>query len=204
MAEEKKISIEKMDEIIRDYYPDTETVDFHGQELVVSRTIPFRTEIELVNSVIDACFDEETGAYLPEYLDFAMTSCIVAAFTNVRLPQDAEHRHRILYGTNLMEFVEPHISETQICAIECAIRAGIRARNDANVALFESRMNEASRTMLELSEKIAGIFDGVSKEDISAVLNAVGNGTIDEEKIARAVVREQNLTRGEEEENTGK
>ena len=51
MAEEKKISIEKMDEIIRDYYPDTETVDFHGQELVVSRTIPFRTEIELVNSL---------------------------------------------------------------------------------------------------------------------------------------------------------
>ena len=204
MAEEKKISIEKMDEIIRDYYPDTETVDFHGQELVVSRTIPFRTEIELVNSVIDACFDEETGAYLPEYLDFAMKSCIAAAYTNLRLPQDAEHRHRILYGTDVVDCIVPYISAMQLSAIENAIRSGLRERNNANTALFEQRVGETVGAMEEISKKIAGIFDGVSKEDISAVLNAVGNGTIDEEKIARAVVREQNLTRGEEEENTGK
>ena len=63
MAEEKMISIEKMDEIMKDYFPETETVDFHGQELVITKVIAPEDMFELVRQIADGCFAPD-GTYI--------------------------------------------------------------------------------------------------------------------------------------------
>ena len=57
--EMKMISIEKMDEIMNDYFPAEETVDFHGEELTVQKRIPFALVCEMVKKVADSCFNED-------------------------------------------------------------------------------------------------------------------------------------------------
>ena len=63
MAEQNMVSIEKLDEIMNDYFPAVEVVDWHGAELEVKKKIPAAVMYDLVRNVADACFDKETGEY---------------------------------------------------------------------------------------------------------------------------------------------
>lgn len=194
MAEEKKISIEKMDEILGDYFPATDTVDFHGQALVVQRMIAPDRMFELVQQISDGCF-APNGTYMPEVFDLLLRAGIVDEYSNVRLPENSEHISRILYGTDLYETVIAHISSGQYNAVYDAIWERINARNNMNRALFESEIQQAVTGLQNMTEQLAQLFGDVSTDDIKTFIGALGENGIDEEKIVQAVVKEQNALR---------
>ena len=198
MAEQKMISIEKVDEIIKEHFPAECTKDWHGQELVIRRYIPYDTEIEIVRKVADACFHPETGEYMPEVKEFALKVCMIEAFTNVRLPQNVEHQCAILYGTDLWNEIAYAIEDGQYYDIRDAVDDRIRARNNANRVMFENEIQRGIDAMQRLGDHVSELFEGVTPEDVSALISAIGQGGIDEGKIAEAVVAEQNRLRGEE------
>lgn len=196
MAEEKMISIEKMDDIMNDYFPATETVDFHGQELVITKVIAPEDMFELVRQIADGCFAPD-GTYAPEVFDLLLRAGIVTEYSNVRLPQNVDHMSRILYGTDLYDTVIAHISAGQYNAAYDAVWERINARNDANRVLFESEIQQAVGMIQNLGDQISQVFSGLTQEDIQSLVAAIGTGGIDEEKLVHAVVTEQNKQREE-------
>ena len=195
--EMKMISIEKMDEIMNDYFPTEETVDFHGEELTVQKRIPFALVCEMVKKVADACFDDN-GEFSPEVRDFALRLCCVEAYTNVRLPEDnVEHQYEIVGRTDLWSIMLRVIDSDQMDEINNAIQDRIDARLDANRAAFEHDVNRMLDAVNEVGKQVSDLFNNVSTEDIQKLVGALGEHGVDEEKIVQAVVAEQNKAREE-------
>lgn len=197
MDEKKMISAEQMDEIIEERFPGYGVVDYYGQELIVSRLVPFEVFSGIVRKVIDACFSEGTGEYLPENKEFALRMCVVEMYTNVRMPKDVEKLYGILYGTDLYEKVLGEISGYQYEAMIDAIDAGIEARNNANRRLFEHELQEAMEQFAQIGQSVQELFSSISPESVRKMVDAIGEHGIDEEKLVQAVVAEQNRIRGE-------
>ena len=196
MAEEKMISIEKMDEIMKDYFPETETVDYHGQELVIRKTIEPEDMFELVRQIADGCFSPD-GTYMPEVFDMLLRAGTIGEYSNVRLPKEVGHMGRILYGSDLYETVWRHISREQHDAVTDAVWERINARNNMNKVLFENEIQRAVDGIQSLGEQLAQLFGEVSADDIKALVGAIGEGGIDEGKLVQAVVEKQNALREE-------
>lgn len=193
--EMKMISIEKMDEIMNDYFPAAETVDFHGEELTIQKRIPFALVCEMVKKVADACFDEN-GEFSPEVRDFALRLCCVEAYTNVRLPEDnVEHQYEIVGRSDLWYVMMREIDQDQMNEINNAIQDRIDARLDANRAAFEHEVNKMLDAVNEIGKQVSDLFNNVSTEDIQKLVGALGEHGVDEEKIVQAVVAEQNKAR---------
>lgn len=193
--EMKMISIEKMDEIMNDYFPAAETVDFHGEELTIQKRIPFALVCEMVKKVADACFDEN-GEFSPEVRDFALRLCCVEAYTNVRLPEDnVEHQYEIVGRSDLWYVMMREIDSDQMDEINNAIQDRIDARLDANRAAFEHDVNKMLDAVNEIGKQVSDLFNNVSTEDIQKLVSALGENGVDEEKIVNAVVAAQNKAR---------
>ena len=188
------ITFEKIEEIMNDYFPATDTMEWHGLEIEVSRTVPFALAAEIVVRAANACFNAD-GEYLPENSDFAFRLCVIDAYTNIDLPEEIEAQNRLLYGTDLWGAVIRMISEDQLNLIEYGINRRVKARLDTNRAEFERGVNEVITGLQQLSEQFTGMMDGIEPDDLRRMVQAIGENGIDEEKIVQAVVAEQNKMR---------
>ena len=197
----EEIKILKAEEIIAADIEHREPVislDFFGKPVTVLRSIPMADEIELVRSVVDASFNRETGEYLPESRYFTARAGILALFTNIELPEDTGMLALLLYQTDIFAAVEGLLAdEPQYIDILAAIQARIDVILDANRKAFEHSLSDAVTAVNGMAESISGLFDGVTKEDLGNLLEAVNNGAVDEEKLVSAVVKEQNRLRVE-------
>ena len=194
MAEEKMISVEKMDEILKDYYPESTTVDFHGQELVIRDLIDPADFFELVRRIADGCFSVE-GEYMPEVYEMLLRAGIIDVYSNVRLPHNPKHLNRFVYAPDLYNTVVRNINRDQYNALCDAIWERISARKDANRVLFETEIQRAVAGIQNLGEQFSQLVGEVSPEDVKALVEAIGEGSIDEEKLVSAVVEKQNALR---------
>lgn len=194
MAENKMISIEKMDEILNDRFPVDMVTDYYGEELVVHRFIPYTAQRELVRTVADACFSDK-GEYMPEVREFAFRICVIEAYTNVRLPENnIEHQYRIIFHSDLWDVIKKIIPISQIDNLKDSIQERIDAKNNANRAMFEREIQSAIDMINSIGEQLSGMFDGISAEDVQSLVRAIGDG-VDETKIVEAVVDRQNQLR---------
>lgn len=199
MNENKMITYSMMAEIMNDYFPTESIIDYRGMELRVRHVVPVAVMKTIVDNVTSGCFDKETGEYMPEFKEFGLKLCIVEAYTNVELPGDIEAQYNLLYNSDLMENIIPAVSAEQLDEIERAIRDRCRVINDANRVAFEHELAAAMQSVTQIAESFAGLFDGISQGDIQNLVKAIGTNGIDEEKIVKAVVSEQNALRGENE-----
>lgn len=197
MAEKNVISIGKMDEIIKDYFPEYEVVDWRGEELTVRKFLPYSLVVEIVSKVTDACFDEQ-GEYHPEVKEFAIRLCYLEAATNVRIPENVEKQYLFLFGSDLWEAVLSGVNLDQYNYVLDAIDEKIEVRNDANRAAFEREVNTVIESLNQIGEQAKTLFENIAPEDLQAMISAIGENGIDEEKLAQAVVRTQNEIREEE------
>lgn len=193
MAE--KISFEKIEEIMNDYFPVTDIVEWHGVEIEVLNTIPFSMASEIVVRTANACFTED-GEYVPEIMDVALRLYVINAYTNLELPEDnPEWQNQLMYGTDLWDKVTAVISDDQLDMMMLSINRRIKARLDTNKAAFEHGVRQVLDGMAQLADQMNGLFDGVSNDDLKNMITAIGENGIDEGKLVQAVVAEQNKTR---------
>ncbi len=194
MAEKNVISAEKVTEILNDYYPEFEYADWHGEELIVRKTIPYSDEVLLIQRVVDACFDED-GSYFPETREFSTRMCLIIAYTNVSVPEDIEGQHALCYRSDLIDIITEKACKEQIAEIGKAISDAIDVRNNTNRVLFENEVSKAVEAINQMAGLVEKSFEGVSADDLRALITAINDHGIDEEKLAKAVMN-GNITNG--------
>ena len=192
MAE--NISFEKIEEVMNDHFPLTDSIDWHNIEIEFMSCIPFAAASKLIQDVADACFTDD-GDYMPEVMNFALRAGVIGLYTNIELPTDADAMNRLLFGTDLWDRVTLVIDEAQLGMIEQSINRRIKARLDTNKAEFERGVRQVLDGMAQLADQMNGLFDGVSNDDLKNMITAIGENGIDEGKLVQAVVAEQNKTR---------
>ena len=195
---DKKVTYETIREAMNDHCPQVEILDWYGVEITVQKIVPFLTMKEIVEDVAGACFNDDTGEYMPELMDIALRICVIDAYTDIVLPGDPEEQNRILYGTGLWSGISELIDEDQFSAIELAISRRVKARLDTNRAEFEHELNAMTNALSEAGKQINDLFAGVNADDLQKLVTALGEHGVDEEKIVQAVVAEQNKLREEQ------
>lgn len=187
----KKVSINAFEEAVNSQYEATQSFEWNGITIVVKRNLTLREMMSFVDSVVKNCFKEEDGTFIPEIKDFATRSCIYEYYTNITLPANIEKRYDLLYHQMLLDEIMPRIDSLQFNALIRAIEDKVAHLAQANIEAVTKQMNELYASVDGLQGQLESVFSGISGEDIQNFMAAFGNGEINEEKIAKAVMSVQ-------------
>lgn len=181
----KKVSISQMDKIVKGLGNTEATFEWNGIEVVVKTLLSFQEMMEFAGRVKANCFVD--GEYLPEVRDFAIRDCIVDMYSNIRLPDNIEHKYEILYRTDICQEIVKYVNSDQYEQLLVAIDDKITAASESNTEGLRLRIEEIAHELDNMVTEAGALFDGIDKSDIETIFEAVkSSGKIDEEKIARA------------------
>lgn len=182
---EKKVSIALFDKIAKVHFQNESVIQWHEAEVRVKHALSLTEMLSFVDDVVKSCFHDDMG-YMPEVKDFAIKSNILTRYANFSLPDNLEHRYQLVYGTDAVDAVCNAIDTVQLQEIVGSIDSKIHFLCDSKANLIQERINNVLAIMEEMSVTTKDIFGGLSQDDIKAVMGAITDHGLDEQKIVDA------------------
>ena len=109
----KKVSISQIDKVMKEVYVPATTVEWHGVEIVVKKSLTLEDMLKFVSDVVKTCTEQEAGGYMPELKDFAIRLNVVEMYSNVKLPDNVNHKYFILVNSGIVETILENININQ-------------------------------------------------------------------------------------------
>ena len=162
-------------------------VDWNGKKLKVKYAISPGEIFEVVAKVVDAAFRED-GTYTPEFVNLFIKCCIIDKYTNIEIPTDIDEGGYLIYETDLFDIVKEHASDVQLGDIYDAVERKVGFELHTRTKRVEDEIAVLEKTLDEMQTVFGPVLDGVSKEDISGLIDVMAHGKIDEEKLVKAVM----------------
>ena len=185
---EKKISINSLDKIIKENYNNTTTAEWYGVEVTIKKNLAFKDVLEFVNDVVMSCFQDK-GGFVPEVVDFAIKSNILSRYANFSLPDKLEHRYEIIYCTDAVEFVRQHINAEQLNEITASINKKISYLCNTNIMNIQKQIMELVSSFETMQKKTTDMFANFTPDDMTKILSAFEDGKFSEEKLVEAYLQ---------------
>lgn len=193
-ATEKKITVNALERVVKEYtqnhleWAPESTVQWAGLDIVVKRVLGLKDMIRFVESVANACFDED-GEYLPQLKDFAIRSNILDTYANFTLPSNLETQYKFIYSTDAVSVVLSAIDRHQFDEMLRAIDAKIDYITRMNVGAMEKQVDETMSAINTVVQHLTDVVGGISSEDMDKVVTALSDAKLDEDKLVRAFTR---------------
>lgn len=197
---DKRISINSLDKMLNATTGDnvvTVPVDIGGGEVIdvhVKKTISFDEMESFVDVVADAVFVEEGGetVYFPTRYRSAFALSFLGFFTDLKIEIGMERLVNLMYATGIYDELVSAANQAQLRAIEDDIYNAIEFRKQAILSGERIKLNylmEQMDKMMPMLEQNARLLAGMSQEDLTKAVQAMGN--MDEGKLTKAVLAEQ-------------
>lgn len=188
MAKIKKVSITAFDKIVDESYVPSNSIEWHGIELIIKRTLSFSEMMTFVNKVVQTCFSEEDGTYLPEVRDFMINSCVLEMYGNFAIPSNIEHLYSLIYCSDAVQTVLGNVNRFQFDEIVDAIDRKIEYLAQSHIDTITKQAEALYASVENLQQQLADVFSGVKAEDMKKMIGAISNSQIDEEKLVAAYI----------------
>lgn len=200
--ESKQVSLNKLDDIIKYkcksnnstivqlHISDSETIDVD-----IKSVISFEDMEQFVDIVADSVFvSDESGemVYVPTRYHTAFALCFLSYFSNLKINMGLERLVALMYATGIYDELVSAANQAQLRAIEDDIFSAIEFRKQTVLSGERIKLNyllEQMNKMMPMLEQNAGLLAGMSQEDLTKAVQAMGN--MDEGKLAKAVLAEQ-------------
>lgn len=182
----KKISISSMDKAMSENIKKTDTIEWCGLEIEVTRTISFNEVIALVENAANACFAQDDLTYRPYILYAALRAGIIGAYTNIIMPSNPEKIYAFAYAEGLYEKVVDSANSAQITDIISATIEKVKATVDSNTSALNKEMSDIHGYLENLDSGFSEVMSGVSPEDLNKLISALEGGALSEEKVVKA------------------
>lgn len=186
----KKVSITAFEKVMKENAVSVTEVDWLGEKIAVKRTISMTEMLEMVNFVVDSCFQDGYG-YMPEMKDFATSCSVLTHYGNFTMPDNIEKAYEMVYsevGRAAIEAILRVADGKQFRSIMDAIDEKIQNRCDSYVSEIQKRADETVEALEKLADSVGALFAGVDAGDIEKLTKALGEtGKLDEEKIVKAL-----------------
>lgn len=190
MAKIKKISINALDKVKAECYTSTKVVEWHGLEVNIKPTLSIAEMVEFVMQVTQSCFDRNNATFTPEFKDFAIRTCILEKYTNFTLPNKVEHMYELLYCTDVIDLVLPHVNHQQFNEMISAINDKVAHMAQSNIEAIHSQMTNLYSAFENLQKNVENWFAGMNPDDFKGLLNSLANEEITEEGIIKAYMNQ--------------
>ena len=198
MAKIKRISVNAFEKVVKETYAPTATFNWNGIEVTVKKTLSLKEMLSFVDSVVKSCFTSDTHAYLPEVKNFVTKVCVLEKYANFTMPSNVESQNALVYQTDAVECVMSYVNPQQYFEICSAIDDKVANIAQANIEAVNKQMTELYNSFDNLQTQLAGLFKGVSNDDIRAVAGALADGGLDEEKLVGAYIAQKSSTESDE------
>lgn len=179
----KKISVSEFERISKEIER-IETVNWHGNELIIKKNLSLSEAMSFVQNVVDSCFDN--GVYRPELKEFAIKLNMINSYSNLSLPSNFERSYEYIYTTDICQTIKLVISGRQYDELIRAIDEKISSLVAANTSAIHKQASDIIVSLDNISSNIGTLFENLSSEDITAALKAIPNMHIDEKKLIEA------------------
>lgn len=183
---ENKISIEGYNKVVSEMFKPVIEKEWRGMLVQIKTCLSFLEMLEFVDSVVESCFAEDTGMYLPEIKDFATRCAILTKYSNFSLPDGIEQKYNFVYASDIVNFVVGYIDEDQFRQMLMAIDKKIEYRAQAQTEKLNQQMNDVVTQIGVLGDNLASVFGGIDGDTISKIAGAISNGSFDEKKLVQA------------------
>lgn len=187
MAKKKiqKISVNAMDEIMK-RFDAVETIEWNGLQVVIKKNLSLEEMMTFANSVVKSCFDQASGAYMPEVKDFAIRANVLDMYTNFTLPKDLNKQYDMVIRSGAVEMVLNYINYAQFNELVKAIDSKLQNTADANIQAFITKLDNVTTAFSDMQTEMEKMFSGVDTEDIGKLVGAIANGNNTEEGIVKS------------------
>ena len=165
-----KISVNALDSVV-DGINEVMIEEWDGIEVAIKHTIGLTEMLEMVNNVVESCFDKN-GDYIPEAKDLVIRCEILTKFANFTLPANIEKKYRCVMLSGAVEFVCSKINEFQLNEILSSIDKKIAYRCDSGINAIREQFTSLIASM-----------EAMQSQTENKVVAARG---IDEEKLVKA------------------
>lgn len=180
-----KVSVGDLEKAIKGNYENAVTLEWNGVTISVQRTLGLSEMMAFVENVVKACFDTN-AVYHPEMKDFATRIAIVSLYTNLSLPSGLSRVYDIVYGSDLVDVICANINQCQFDTIMSSIGEKVSQTIHSNIEAINKQIHSMNDSLEQLGEQFSGLFDGIAPEDIQNVMKAVGDGSLDENRLMQA------------------
>ena len=165
-------------------------IKWNGIDVIINPTLSLKEVLTFVDNVVQTCFSDSEGAYIPEVKDFAIKKCILEMYANFDLPSNVEECYSFIYNSDAVDFVISHINNSQLMEIVQSSEEKMKHLAQANIEMVNRQMNELYTAFDNLQKQITGIYENIDIDDVSNLVSAIANGHIDEEKMVKAFIKE--------------
>lgn len=186
---EKKVSINSLDKVIKENFTNKANAEWHGLEVAIKHNLSFTEMLEFVNDVVMSCFQDD-GDFVPEVMDFAIKSNILSKYANFSLPDKLEHRYEIIYNSDAVDFVCQNINMQQLREITASIDRKISYLCNTNVMNIQKQMMELVSAFENMQQKTTDMFSNFTPDDLVKIMGAIEEGGLSEEKVVRAYLEQ--------------
>ena len=192
MAKAKKISISQMDKVMSALGNNECSFEWHGLEVVVKSLLSFTEVLEIAEMVKSSCFADDTGDYLPEAKDFVTRAVLLEHYTNIRLPENLDHKYDLVYRTDIYEQVISRVNADQYEQLLIAIDDKLSVAADANIDQMRKQLEAAIRNMEGMIDATMKLYSGVSQDDLAKLTNALSeDGVLDQSKMMETYIEKR-------------
>lgn len=181
----KRISISTMDEILK-RFDNTETVQWNGLDVVITKTLSLEEMMAFADSVVKSCFDQKSGAYMPEIKDFAVRSNVMERYANFSLPSNVKHQYDMVMRSGAFEMILNYVDHAQFNELMRSIDAKLQNAAEANVQAFITKMDDVATAFTGVQAKMEQLFSDVSAEDIGKLVGGIANGEASADDIVKS------------------
>lgn len=192
MAKTKKISVNTLEKIEKDIYIPVSTVTWNDIEIEIKKHISFQDIIEIVEGVCDTCFASNDEGYLPEVRDCITKVYIIEKYTNIRLPQNVDRKYEIIYHTGVFDVILEYIDKTQYQELLDSISKKIEYISNSNVEELHRELDSLYNSFETLENNLSELFNGIDRQTMIGIANAMKDGKIDEEKLMKSYFDNKN------------
>lgn len=164
-------------------------VEYNGRNIEVKILLSYPEAIGFVDYVVDSCFDDDTGEYRPEILDFALRFATIESYTNINLPDKYGEAYDFLYSIDDLLFsIKEVISKTQFTSIMDAIDNKINSIVNSHASEMMAKMNDLYNEVFSLIDTLDKQLDGISDDDMKKLVEAMTETGFDTNKLVKSYI----------------
>ncbi len=189
----KRISVNALEKCVGDGMQNTVDMAWRDITITITKRLGLSDMMKFVDSVANLCFSED-GTYLPEIKDFATRCNVLEMYANFTLPANIEKRYELVYACDAYATIMGVIDRSQFDVILAAIDDKIDNRAQANVEAINRQMNELYAAFEDLQNRLSSTFDGIDKDMMTQLIEAMSGKELDEEKLMNAYLKEKKDT----------
>lgn len=115
----KKITADQL--LAHSKHQNTRVIMWNGIAITIRYLIELKEIPDVIDSIMNACYDKTHDTFMPEMIDFIFKVNIITRYAYIELPIDIEKRYEVIYNTDIYNTIVSYVNAEQVQSLKRTI-----------------------------------------------------------------------------------